>query len=401
MCLRQKLHGIRSERDPKDKMPLVDSYNRTIDYLRISVTDRCNFRCIYCMPEEGAPVAPKADILSFEEIERLVRIAISLGMTKIRLTGGEPLVRKDIDRLVQKIGALPGLRDLSMTTNGFLLARHAAEFAANGLNRINISLDTLRPDRFARLARRGNLDDVLRGIDAATNAGLTPIKLNCVAMRGWNDDEVVDFARLTLEQPFDVRFIELMPINWSRGDDSAGEMEKFFALSAARNNKGGSQIQLYANSELATFRDAFHSTDPQVQTGQLDAAQMRRAFISTDEIRQRIEGSLGPLHPAEIVTNGPARSFRLDGACGTVGFISQITNDMCQNCNRLRLTADGMLRPCLMADGEVDLRTPLRDGSGDEAIEELFRLTVFHKPREHRLEDGVAPIGRNMSQLGG
>src|SRR5450432_1602960 len=254
-------------------MPLVDSYNRTIDYLRISVTDRCNFRCVYCMPEEGAPVAPKGDILTFEEIERLARIAVSLGMTKIRLTGGEPLVRRDIDRLVARIGALTGLRDFSMTTNGFLLSRYAAEFASHGLNRINISLDTLQPDRFVRLARRGNLDEVLRGIDAAVVAGLTPVKLNCVVMRGWNDDEVVDFARLTLEQPFDVRFIELMPINWSRGDDSSGEMQSFFALSAPAQYQRNNQIQLYANSELATFRDSFHGTQSQVQTGQLDAAQ--------------------------------------------------------------------------------------------------------------------------------
>ena len=382
-------------------MTLIDSYNRTIDYLRISVTDRCNFRCVYCMPEEGAPVAPKADILTFEEIERLATIAISLGMTKIRLTGGEPLVRRDIDQLIARIGALPGLQDFSMTTNGFLLARYAKSFALSGLNRINISLDTLQPDRFTRLARRGNLGEVLAGIDAARDAGITPIKLNCVVMRGWNDDEVVQFAHLTLEQPFDVRFIELMPINWSRGDDSSSEMQSFFALSASPQYRKNDQVRLYANSELATFRTAFHGTQTDVQTGQLDAAQMRQAFISADEIRARIENSLGRLDAAEIVTNGPARSFRIPGACGTIGFISQITNDMCLNCNRLRLTADGMLRPCLMADGEVDLRTLLRDGSSDAAIEELFRLTVFHKPKEHRLEDGMAPVGRNMSQLGG
>ena len=382
-------------------MSLIDSYNRTIDYLRISVTDRCNFRCVYCMPEEGAPVAPKQEILTFEEIERLARVAVSLGMTKIRLTGGEPLVRRDIDRLVAKIGALPGLRDFSMTTNGFLLARYAADFAANGLNRVNISLDTLRPDRFTRLARRGSLNEVLCGIEAAVEAGLTPVKLNCVVMRGWNDDEVVEFARLTLDRPFDVRFIELMPINWSRGDDSSGEMESFFALSAPTEYKQNGRIQLYANAEAATFRSAFHGADVQEQTGQLDASQMRRAFVGTQEIRDRIEASLGPLRSAEVVTNGPSRSFRVQGGLGTLGFISQITNDMCQSCNRLRLTADGMLRPCLMADGEVDLRTMLRSGAADDAIADLFRLTVFHKPREHRLEDGQAPVGRNMSQLGG
>ena len=382
-------------------MALVDSYGRTIDYLRISVTDRCNFRCVYCMPEEGAPVAPKADILTFEEIERLARIAVSLGMSKIRLTGGEPLVRRDIDRLVARIGTLSDLRDFSMTTNGFLLTRYAADFAAHGLTRINISLDTLRPDRFAEIARRGSLDEVLCGIEAALAAGLEPLKLNCVVMRGWNDDEVVEFAKLAVERPFDVRFIELMPINWSRGDDSASEMQSFYALSAPAEYRRDNRIQLYANSELASFRQTVQGADNQTQTGQLDAAQMRRAFVGTAEIRDRIESELGPLEPAEVVTNGPARSYRTRGARGTIGFISQITNDMCQNCNRLRLTADGMLRPCLMADGEIDLRTAMRSGASDAALEDLFRLTVLHKPREHRLEDGMAPIGRNMSQLGG
>ncbi len=323
-------------------------------------------------------------------------------MRKIRLTGGEPLVRKDIGLLVAKIGAIPGLRDLSMTTNGYLLDRYAAEFAQHGLRRINISLDTLRPERFARIARRGSLDDVLAGIDAALEAGLTPIKLNCVVMRGWNEDEVVEFARLTLEQPFNVRFIELMPINWSQGDDSsAGSLRDFFALSAAPGYRRDANVTLYAGEDLPTFRSAFHQRENEVAQGQLDAAQMRRAFVSSEETRARIEAAFGSLEPAEVITNGPARSFRLPGARGTVGFISQITNDMCVHCNRLRLTADGQLRPCLMADGEVDLRGPLRAGASDAEIADLFRLTVLHKPKEHRLEDGLAPVGRNMSQLGG
>jgi|SRR5579871_2898922 len=385
-------------------MSLIDSYNRTIDYLRVSVTDRCNFRCVYCMPEEGAPIAPKAEILTYEEIERLVRIAVSLGMCKIRLTGGEPLVRKDIPLLVEKIGALPGVRDLSMTTNGFLLARYAADFARHGMNRINISLDTLQPDRFAQIARRGNLEDVLAGIDAALHAGMAPLKLNCVVMRGWNEDEVVDFARLTLEQPFDVRFIELMPINWSKGDDSMASdnpMSDYFALSAEPGYHANGNIQLYAKTDLPSFRSAFHLPAETEQNGQLNAAQMRRAFVSTAEIQGQIESMLGPLTPTTVQTNGPARAYRLPGACGTIGFISQITNDMCLSCNRLRLTADGQLRPCLMADGEVDLRTPLRAGADDAEIADLIRLTVRHKPKEHRLEDGQAPTGRNMSQLGG
>lgn len=382
-------------------MPLIDSYNRTIDYLRVSVTDRCNFRCVYCMPEEGAPVSPKAQILRFEEIHRLVSIAVGLGMTKIRLTGGEPLVRKDIDRLVESIGAIPGLRDLSMTTNGSVLARHAANFARAGLNRINISLDTLRPDRFARIARRGNLESVMEGIAAAQESGLTPLKLNCVVMRGWNEDEVVDFARLTLTQSFDVRFIELMPINWSQGDDGGSGMEAFFALSAPQPEyRRDNNITLYAHPELRNLDRTFQLSGNAL-AGQLDAGQMRRAFVPTHEMRSVIEAEFGALEPAEVQVNGPARSYRLPGARGTVGFISQITNDMCLTCNRLRLTADGQLRPCLMADGEVDLRTPLRDGATDDELAELFRMTVLHKPREHRLEDGKAPVHRNMSQLGG
>lgn len=409
-------------------MSLIDSFNRKIDYLRVSVTDRCNFRCVYCMPEQGAPVAPKSEILTFEEIECLVRIAVELGMSKVRLTGGEPLIRKDIDLLVRKIGALPGVTDLSLTTNGFLLARYASDFARSGVNRINISLDTLKPERFTSIARRGNLSEVLEGIAAAEKVGLAPIKLNCVVMRGWNDDEVVDFARLSLDHPYDVRFIELMPINWSKGDDSPADngMSDYFALAAAPGYTRNTNVTLYAREDLASFQAGMRFPDSNIstasltrnktshadislkalsdttsQTGQLDARQMRKAFISSGEIRERIEKALGGLLPAEVQTNGPARSYRLPTAKGTVGFISQITNDMCLSCNRLRLTADGQLRPCLMADGEVDLRNALRRGDSDAAIADLFRLTVLHKPKEHRLEDGAMPTGRNMSQLGG
>lgn len=217
-------------------------------------------------------------------------------------------------------------------------------------------------------------------------------------MRGWNDDEVVEFAKWTLEQPFDVRFIELMPINWSKGDDS---MNSYYALSAPQGYQPNQKIQLYADTDAKSFHSAFRMKDTNLQAGQLDARELRRAFISAQEIRERIEAVLGTMEPAEVVTNGPAQSFCLPGALGTVGFISQITNDMCVNCNRLRLTADGYLRPCLMADGEVDLRSLLRSGASDDDIAERFRVTVYHKPKEHRLEDGQAPVGRNMSQLGG
>lgn len=301
-------------------MSLIDSFNRKIDYLRVSVTDRCNFRCVYCMPEQGAPVAPKSEILTFEEIECLVRIAVELGMSKVRLTGGEPLIRKDIDLLVRKIGALPGVTDLSLTTNGFLLARYASDFARSGVNRINISLDTLKPERFTSIARRGNLSEVLEGIAAAEKVGLAPIKLNCVVMRGWNDDEVVDFARLSLDHPYDVRFIELMPINWSKGDDSPADngMSDYFALAAAPGYTRNTNVTLYAREDLASFQAGMRFPDSNIstasltrnktshadislkalsdttsQTGQLDARQMRKAFISSGEIRERIEKALG------------------------------------------------------------------------------------------------------------
>lgn len=353
---------------------------------------------MYCMPEEGAPVAPSADILTADEIVRIVAIAASLGMRKIRLTGGEPLVRKDIVDIVRRIAALPGVGELSMTTNGFLLAPLASRLAEFGLTRINISLDTLRSDRFVRLARRGQLDQTLAGIEAALAAGLTPIKLNCVVMRGWNEDEVIDFARQTVDRSLDVRFIELMPINWSTGDDSITPQPSPLS---GRSTASSGNITLYANTDLGTFRQSFHGVSTSVQRGQLDAVQMRSAFVSSDEIRSAIEHTFGPLQSASVTTNGPARSFRIPGAVGTLGFISQITNDMCSNCNRLRLTADGQLRPCLMADGEVDLRALIRRGGTDDDVEEMFRVTVLHKPKEHRLEDGLAPVGRNMSQLGG
>jgi cyclic pyranopterin phosphate synthase len=377
---------------------MIDSFGRTIDYLRVSVTDRCNFRCVYCMPEEGAPVAPKAEILTFEEMERLLRIAAGLGVRKIRLTGGEPLVRKDIVELTGRVAAIPGIEDLSLTTNGFLLGSLAAPLAGAGLDRVNISLDTLRPDRFKAIARRGRIEDVLDGIRASVDAGLTPLKLNVVAMRGMNDDEVVDFAALTREQPFHIRFIELMPINWSSGDEG---MNTFFALSAPQGYQAGANVTVYANADQSSFRILNQPGETHTSRGMLNAADMRRMFISADEIRRRIEAVFGPMDPEEVRTNGPARTFRIPGALGTVGFISQITNDICVNCNRMRLTADGFLRPCLMADGEVDLRTPLRSGASDDDIRDLFLLTVKHKPKEHRLEDGIAPVGRNMSQLGG
>lgn len=355
---------------------MKDPFGRTIDYLRISVTDRCNFRCVYCMPEMGFPVAPKAHLLQYEEIERLVGIFAKLGTRKVRLTGGEPLVRKDLPELVRRIARIPGIDDLSITTNAYLLDLRAQDLAEAGLHRANISLDTLREDRFAEIARRGDFARTWRGIEAAQAAGLKPIKINCVAMRGINDDEFVDFARWTLDSEVHVRFIELMPIRWN--------LDEFDGFDAARAHGQDSLIRLN-----------------EVEGDMLSDLQMRRMMISAAEIADRIELALGPLEPFELPTNGPARTFRLPGAKGTVGFISQISHDLCARCNRLRLTADGFLRPCLMSDGELSLRDPMRAGATDEDLRDLILHVVAHKPERHYLAEGQRVTGRGMSQIGG
>ena len=353
-----------------------DPFGRTVDYLRVSVTDRCNFRCVYCMPEEGYPATPKHEHLTSDEIVRLVRIGASIGIRKVRLTGGEPLLRKDLPRIVGEIASLPGIDDLSCTTNGHLLEEMAPDLALNGLSRINVSLDTLDPARFVEIARRGSLEKVLRGISAAKKSGLDPIKINCVAMRGVNDHEAADFASWTQREEIHIRFIELMPIRWDLGD-----VEPFDTF-AAHNGKGLLQIR-------------------QTSGGMLGDAQMRRMFVSSAEIRDRIEMVHGALEHAVIATNGPARSYRIPGAPGTIGFISQITHDFCESCNRLRLTHDGFLRPCLMSDGELNLRDPLRAGVADEELRSLFYHVVLHKPERHYLAEGQRTVGRSMSQIGG
>ncbi len=379
-------------------MPLIDSYNRIIHYLRVSVTDRCNFRCVYCMPETGAPIAPRDELLNDDEIVRVVRLAISLGMSHIRITGGEPLVRPGLVGILKRISCHPDLRELSITTNGYLLPAMAGDLAEAGVHRVNMSLDTLRQDRFASIARRGSLDQVLEGLEAALQCGMAPVKLNCVVMRGYNEDECVEFARLTVDRPLHVRFIELMPISWSSGDEP-DLLRGFYALAGAAK-EGAKQRDVYAENESKSFAKIQipvlgHSN------GMLDGGAMRRAFVPAAETRSAIEAELGPLEAATVTTQGPAQTYRIPGAAGTVGFISQITRDFCRDCNRLRLTADGSLRPCLMADGEVSLRDLMRRGASDGDLEELFRLVVKHKPLEHRLEDGITPIARGMSQLGG
>jgi len=365
----------------KSRVPSVpnvmkDPFGRTIDYLRISVTDRCNFRCVYCMPEQGFPVAPKPELLTFEELERLVRIAASLGMRKIRLTGGEPLVRKDLPELVARFSAIPGIDEISLTTNAYLLDLYAKPLKEAGLTRINVSLDTLQSDRFKAIARRGDFERTMRGIQLAQEVGLHPLKVNCVAMRGVNDDEFVEFARWTLEEDVHVRFIEIMPIRWNM-DEVGG-----FDAMQPHGDRGLLQLN-------------------KVEGDMLTDLQMRKMMINASEIIDRIEMALGPLEPHEIPTNGPARTYKLAGAKGTVGFISQISHDLCVRCNRLRLTADGFLRPCLMSDGELSLRDPMRAGASDEDLRDLILHVVAHKPERHYLAEGQKVTGRGMSQIGG
>jgi len=333
-------------------MTHLDAYDRPISYLRISVTDRCNLRCVYCMPPEGIPGRAHEEILRYEEIETIVRAAAELGISKVRLTGGEPLVRLGIVDLVRTCAAIPGIDDLAMTTNGMLLARYAADLAAAGLRRVNVSLDTLSPERFRHITRCGQLEDVLDGMEAAREAGLKPIKINTVVMRGMNDDEVVDLARKTLTAAWNVRFIELMPVG----------------------------------------------------NGVLAAGGWRERVVTAGEIRQQIESALGKLESARMSAgSGPARYYRLPGAEGTLGFITPISEHFCYQCNRLRLTADGQLRPCLLSDQEIDLRTPLREGADVEQIKKLLLQGIGSKPMQHHLDEGACqlPEGRVMAQIGG
>ena len=331
-------------------MTHLDAYNRPISYLRISVTDRCNLRCVYCMPPEGVPWRPHEEILRYEEIEIVVRAAAELGISKIRLTGGEPLVRLGIVDLVRMLAHVPGIDDLAMTTNGILLSRYATALAEAGLRRVNVSLDTLRPERFHRITRLGQMEDVLAGMEAARRAGLEPIKINTVVIRGMNDDEVVDFARKTMKAAWNVRFIEMMPVG----------------------------------------------------NGVLADGGWRERVVTGKEIRQRIEAALGRLEPAKVSAgSGPARYYRLPEAKGTIGFITPISEHFCYRCNRLRLTADGQLRPCLLSDQEIDLRTPLRQGADVAQIKTLLLKGIEVKPMQHHLDEWKRPENRVMSEIGG
>lgn len=322
-----------------------DSFNRPINYLRISVTDRCNLRCVYCMPAEGIRLLAHDEILNFEELRIVTKAAAELGINRVRLTGGEPLVRAGLVNLVKMLADVKGIEDISLTTNGILLSQYAKELRSAGLKRVNISLDTLRPEKFKQITRIGKLKDTLLGIEAAHESGFNPIKINMVVIRGVNDDEVVDFARMTAQKGWHVRFIEFMPI---------GERQQ--------------------------ERDA--------------------RFMPISEITQRIK-PLGALEPHVLDGSGPAKYFRLPHATGTIGFISPVSEHFCFKCNRLRLTAEGKLRPCLLSDEEIDLRAPLRRGGTINEIKGLIEQAIAAKPEGHRLESGASARNRTMSQIGG
>lgn len=323
---------------------LRDQWGRSIEYLRISVTDRCNFRCVYCMPREGLQWLPKAEILTYEEIAEVVRQLSPLGLRRLRITGGEPTIRPDLVSLVRLLRSVDGIEDIALSTNGVRLPELSAPLKAAGLDRVNMSADSLRPDRIAAIARRDLGFDPVASALAAERAGLSPVKVNVVVLRGTNDDEIEDFARLTMERPWHVRFIELMPV---------GDLREL------------------------TWEHV----------------------VPSDEVLSRV-ARLGALSPdgGPARGNGPARYYRLAGAAGTVGVITPMTHTYCGSCNRVRLTADGRLRTCLYGDHEVNLREPLRRG---EPLEPLFRAALAAKPKEHALLQMQVGGLRALSQVGG
>jgi cyclic pyranopterin phosphate synthase len=324
---------------------LRDQFGRSIEYLRISVTDRCNFRCVYCMPLEGLDWLPKAEILSYEEITAVVRQLAPLGLRRLRITGGEPTIRPDLDRLIGMLKAVPGVEDIALSTNGVRLAAMAPTLVAAGLDRVNISIDSLRGDRIAQIARRDLKFNPMDALRAALDAGLDPVKFNMVVMRGINDDEVAEFARLTLDHAVHVRFIELMPV---------GEMAGL------------------------TFEH----------------------IVPSAEVLERAAAAVGPLEPiaGPARGNGPARYHQAAGAAGTIGVITPMSHTYCDTCNRVRLTADGRLRTCLYGDHEVNLRDPLRAG---DPLGPLFERALAAKPREHHLLQLKVGGLKALSQVGG
>ena len=322
----------------------LDQFGRKIEYLRISVTDKCNFRCLYCMPVEGLQWLPKSEILSYEEIAAIVEVLAAEGLSRVRLTGGEPTIRPNLEILIASLRSIPAIRDIALSTNGLKLAQLAQPYCDAGLDRVNISADSLRPDRIATISRRALDFDPVASAVAAETAGLGPIKINMVVMRGINDDEIADFARLTLEHPWHVRFIELMPVG-SMSDVTWDHV------------------------------------------------------VPSDEVLERAS-SVAPLSKAlpPLRSNGPAAYYRFDGAPGSIGVITPMTHTYCASCNRVRLTADGRLRTCLFGDHEVNLRDPFRAG---EDLVPLFHRALAEKPLEHQLLQMRTGGLRALSQVGG
>ncbi len=330
---------------------MVDKYNRHINYLRVSITDRCNLRCIYCMPAEGITCMRHEEILTYEEIHRIIRISTELGIRKIRITGGEPLVRRGIVDFIASLRAIKELDDISMTTNGILLEDFAEKLYSAGMRRINVSLDSLNAEKYTKITRVGDISAVLKGIEKARETGFSPIKINIVAIKGFNDDEILDFARLTFEMPYQIRFIELMPIG-----DAGNEIDD--------------------------------------------------RFLSNDFIKKSIEtlGKLEHVKENKKGTNGPAEIYRLKGSKGKIGFISAISHKFCSTCNRLRLTADGQLRTCLLSDEETDLKGLLRSGGADSVLKETIIEAIARKPRQHKItfkDNYRKKCVKEMSAIGG
>ncbi|MCX7860955.1 MAG: GTP 3',8-cyclase MoaA [Chloroflexus sp.] len=335
----------RHPRYPTDT-PALDQYGRRIDYLRVSLTDRCNMRCVYCMPAVGMQFAPRPELLTNDELLLVIRAAARAGFRKLRLTGGEPTLRHDLVNLVRELKRIPGIEHIAMTTNALRLRKLAQPLREAGLDRVNISIDTLDPVKFRMMTRGGNLDEVWAGIEAADAAGLHPIKLNAVVVRGMNDEEVVRLASLTLDRPWEFRFIEVMPLTGVAGLAEEG-------------------------------------------------------IVTSAELIARLERHYGPLEEIGHAPSDPARTYRLPGAKGVIGFISSVSDPFCSTCNRMRLTADGRLHLCLLRDDEVDLRAAVRSGATIDEIEQIIRHAVYIKPWGHGLPEGVKPTLRGMSELGG
>ena len=327
---------------------LIDPFGRAINYLRISITDRCNLRCVYCLPENGVKWMTQDKLLTADEIIEVVRVAAELGITKVRLTGGEPLVREDLLSIVERIAKISGITDLSLTTNAIRLAELAKPLSDAGLQRVNISLDTLQPEKYRKITRLGNFQKAWEGILAAEAAGLQPIKLNCVVVGGLNDDEIVDLASLSIEHPWHIRFIELMPV--------ANEQDWGNGLSSTENR-----------------------------------------YISVQKIHEKLQ-QLNLENIDSETRMGPERTFKIPGSLGTVGFISPLGDHFCSKCNRLRLTADGNLRSCLLVDKEISLRKAF---DAHEDLKSYIENAVKIKPKGHELSQHNCPESRCMSQIGG